>query len=293
MRRLQVALASFLIVLAGVVVARSQSSDPAAPRRIVFAFEGNRVFSDEELRGITDKFLLPHPASVTNQDLREWSDFYLRKLTTVLRSRGYLRATVTESGSRETESGLEVIAAVEEGARYRLGEVSMSGAEFFPQEQLLELLEVKPGEIADGDKLAMWAYERMRNEYHDAGYIRYEPEIEPTFHDPADAASEGSVDFKVQIYEGDRFRIRRIEFVGNAHTADKVVRRALVIREGEFFSRRLLEKSIERLNGLGLFEKLDSERDVDYRTPDESSGARAGKENAYVDLTFRVKEIEK
>src|SRR5260221_2322503 len=50
-----------------------------------------------------------------------------------------------------------------------------------------------------------------------------------------------------------RSLVRRIEFQGNTTTRDKVIRREIVLEEGQVYNQQLWELSIQRLNQLGLF----------------------------------------
>ena len=56
--------------------------------------------------------------------------------------------------------------------------------------------------------------------------------------------------------EGKQFFVRRIEFTGNTTTRDRVIRRQLLIDEGDVYNSTLWDASILRLNQLGYFETL-------------------------------------
>ena len=70
------------------------------------------------------------------------------------------------------------------------------------------------------------------------------------------------------------------EFSGNTTTRDKVIRRELLLDEGDMFNSRLWEVSILRLNQLGFFEALKPE-EADIR-PNNRTGQ--------VDINLNVKE---
>src|SRR5579885_807089 len=70
-------------------------------------------------------------------------------------------------------------------------------------------------------------------------------------------------------------------FSGNQTTRDKVIRRELMIDEGDIFNTRLWELSILRLNQLGYFEVLKEDQAADIK--------RDTKTNT-VDITLKVKE---
>ncbi len=89
------------------------------------------------------------------------------------------------------------------------------------------------------------------------------------------------IDLTVDVDEGHQFFIRRIDFQGNATTRDKVIRRELLVDEGDLYSQQLLDTSILKLNQLGYFDPLKPE--------DAWQITRDTKTNT-VDLLLKVKE---
>ncbi len=89
------------------------------------------------------------------------------------------------------------------------------------------------------------------------------------------------MDLSLSVDEGHQFFVRRIDFSGNTTTRDKVIRRQLLIDEGQIFNNRLWELSILRLNQLGYFEPLKAEDAADIK--------RDTKTNT-VDITLKVRE---
>jgi outer membrane protein assembly factor BamA len=57
--------------------------------------------------------------------------------------------------------------------------------------------------------------------------------------------------------------VRRMDFSGDEHVADNLIRRKMLLKEGEIFTVSLLQKSAARINKLGLFEKF-TEDDVSW-----------------------------
>ena len=84
------------------------------------------------------------------------------------------------------------------------------------------------------------------------------------------------------ISEGPVYRVRRLDMIGNANTRDRIIRRRVPLDEGAPFDDELLELSIRRINQLGIFHEFTRE-DV---------GVKVNKKGHFVDLTFRLKEIE-
>ncbi len=263
-------------------------------------FEGNKAFSVSELTGMMKRCQARYTTPEETSDPARVRDECLRRIRFFYTKHGYLRATFGEQQRRETERGLKIIVPVEEGARYRVGTIKVEGAKLFSPEQIIEMIGVKTGDIADGAAIGAGLFERLRKAYADKGYVQYEAEPEPDFKPIAVGETEGIVDFKISIDEGRLFILHAIKFDGNSLLTDEELRRDLPLREGDPFSRQLLEDSVKKLNESGLFEKaIDMERDVDFhqyrkdgsevgKFENDNDGADTG--NGSLAITFRVKE---
>jgi hypothetical protein len=84
------------------------------------------------------------------------------------------------------------------------------------------------------------------------------------------AGKPGTVDLAVSEQRGPVYRVGRIDFAGNHHYSDGLVRRNFLLDEGQWLDQRLLRKSMARLNAAMLFEPI-TERNIVIRA-DEKSG---------------------
>jgi outer membrane protein insertion porin family len=166
---------------------------------------------------------------------------------------------------------------IEEGPQYRLNEIKFEGVKLFaaPEALMRPLFQMDKGDIFSTKKLRD-GLENIRKVYGEFGYIDFVPE--PSF-DPVPGTDQ--MNLTLSVDEGKQFFVRRIEFSGNTTTRDKVIRRELLIDEGDMFNTRLWEVSILRLNQLGYFDALKNEEATDIK--------RDNKTNT-VDLTLSVKE---
>src|SRR5207244_5927093 len=117
--------------------------------------------------------------------------------------------------------------------------------------------------------------------YGGQGFIQYTADANPTYKDNPQKPDEGIADFEITIDEGKQFTLRRLEFTGNTFTRDNVLRREVLINEGDIHNQNLFEYSIVRLNQLGYFNPIDKDKDADYRTNEEEG---------LVDVTLKVSE---
>jgi outer membrane protein insertion porin family len=167
---------------------------------------------------------------------------------------------------------------VEEGKLYHLRNMNFTGVKLFrtPEVLMKPLFGMTTGDIFSTDKLRK-GIENMRKLYGKFGYIDFVPE--PDFH-PAEDGSD-QIDLTLTADEGKQFFIRRIDFSGNTTTRDKVIRREILLDEGDMFNTDLWDYSILRLNQLGYFEMLKKEESADIKRNPQSNT---------VDITLKVKE---
>jgi outer membrane protein assembly factor BamA len=165
-------------------------------------------------------------------------------------------------------SSYSVTIAVDEGVRYRVGKIKITGLKVFSEKELLEASEQQPGDIADGKKLQDFVYEKLKVRYHDLGYLLYNAEFDPEMIEPEAPGLDGTVNVAVTIEEGPQFKLGNISFLGT-EDRDKVreLEELLGMKKGEVFSQTALEKGIKKINEQKEFRELNVDRDVEVRTP--------------------------
>ncbi|MFZ1205220.1 MAG: outer membrane protein assembly factor BamA [Candidatus Acidiferrales bacterium] len=169
--------------------------------------------------------------------------------------------------------------SVEEGAQYRMGKLVFRSADpdqglIFKPEFLARVFPLKEGDIFDADKIRK-SLDDFRKLYGDYGYIDFN--ADPSF----DINDEKKViNLTMQFDQQKQFFVRRIEFSGNTTTRDKVIRRELLLDEGQVFSNRLWELSLLRLNQLGYFDPIKP----------ENADLKRDVKNGTVDIRLKVKE---
>ncbi len=134
--------------------------------------------------------------------------------------------------------------------------------------------------IKDGDwfnaTLVGKGLENLKKAYGQLGYINFGAIPKPIYDE-----QKKTVSLQVDIDEGKQFYVSRIEFQGNTITRDRVIRRELLLDEGQVYNSQLWEYSLLRLNQLEYFEPLKVDQD---------SEAHQNAEAGTVDLLLKVKE---
>ncbi len=89
------------------------------------------------------------------------------------------------------------------------------------------------------------------------------------------------INLTLKFNEEKQYYVRRIDFSGNTTTRDKVIRRQLLLDEGQLFNKRAWELSILRLNQLDYFDRIEADKAAELK--------RNTKEGT-VDINLKVKE---
>ena len=111
--------------------------------------------------------------------------------------------------------------------------------------------------------------------YGSLGYVLFLPEPALDFNE-----QQKVVNLTVKVDEGPQFTVNRISFTGNMTTPDEVIRREILVKEGEVFNTSLWGLSMLRLNQLGFFEDIK----------EEDSWIKPSLSEPKVDINLRVKE---
>jgi len=152
----------------------------------------------------------------------------------------------------------DITITIDEGAQYRMGSLRFRSSDpeqglVFKSEVLARAFPLKQGDILAADKLrkALDNYKKLYGEY---GYIDF---VATPLTEIDDAKK--IVNLTVEFDQQKQFFVRRIEFSGNTTTRDKVIRRELLLDEGQVFNNRLWEVSLLRLNQLNYFDTIKPE----------------------------------
>ncbi len=171
----------------------------------------------------------------------------------------------------------DITIRMEEGRLYRLNKINYVGVKLFKTQDFIsnDIFKMKSGDVFSTAKLRK-GMEELNKLYGQFGYIDFVPE--PSFSPIPDT---DKIDMTLNVDEGSRFYVRRIDFTGNTTTRDKVIRRELYIDEGDVFNTHLWDLSILRLNQLGFFEPLKEKDAADLKRDNRTNT---------VDITLPLKE---
>jgi outer membrane protein insertion porin family len=171
---------------------------------------------------------------------------------------GYINAKLDEpridlyedKGFFGAKKRMKLTIPVEEGKQYNTGEITFEGNTVFTDEQMRPLMELEKGKVFNRGQMKK-GLEAIQKLYGDQGYIY--ASLGPVFNPKEDSAV---IDVPIQVEENGQFFINRIEFTGNNYTRDKVIRREMLLQEGDLLRVTRFRDSIDRIYRLGFFDDL-------------------------------------
>jgi outer membrane protein insertion porin family len=226
-------------------------------------FVGNEKFSDRRLRGVMKEIKRHNIVtwirkknlyipSKLDEDLERVKNFY--------QDHGYQKVAFGDPQVQTVGKRVRITIPVKEGAVHTFGEVSVEGNTVYTAEQIIGDWPLKKGETLARKPIQTRA-DAFGDAYRSRGHIY--AYVDPEYIDRGDNV----VDVKIRVFEGEQFRLGRLEFEGNTTTKDKVLRREIFLEEGQIMDMETFKQSLYKLGQLGYFKITDN---PDFRVNPES-----------------------
>ena len=159
---------------------------------------------------------------------------------------GFIKAIVAEPEITvdTPPKGMTIKMQVSEGDQYRLSSIDFAGNKVYDRETIQKRIKLVPNVIFRKSLLGK-DLRSISELYSENGYalVSVVPDLLPD-------DSNKTVAVKLNIDEGDQYRIGRVEISGNTKTRDKVIRREIRLAEGDTFDSSKLKRSYERIRNL-------------------------------------------
>lgn len=237
---------------------------------------GAKAFDEDDL---LDVFVLRTPGwftwySKNDQYSKQKLGGDLEALRTYYLDRGYLEFSVdsTQVAISPDKQDIYITVNISEGEKYTVSSVKLAGDLLLPEDELVKLVRIKPGEDYSREKLTESTKaigERLGNEGYAFANVNAAPEVDKKKHEVA---------FTIFVDPGRRVYVRRINVTGNTRTRDEVVRREMRQMESSWYDGEKINKSRTRVDRLGYFDEVTVETPAVAGTTDQ------------VDLNVNVKE---
>jgi len=217
-------------------------------------FVGNQHVKSRILRSAMKNLKpigVPHSIFLENIFARTYDATKLDEDTERVRqefqNRGYFKVVVNDPQTNIHDTGhkgfhipliqhgpgkaIDITMPIEEGDKYRLGEITFKGNKAIQNTKgLRNLFPIRDGDVFDRSKIGK-GLEALGKAYGQFGYINFTSVPETRFDE-----EKKLIYIDIDVDEGKQFYVRRIEFQGNTTTRDKVIRREIVLEEGQVYN---------------------------------------------------------
>lgn len=228
---------------------------------------GNKAFSDKQLRE-----LLQLNTSGWFTWYSKADQYSKQKLTGDLESikswyanHGYLEATVesTQVAITPDKKDIYLTINITEGEKYTVTGVKLEGETFGREEELKQLILLRPGATYSGELLEA-SNKRISDRLASFGYafanVNANPEIDQAKHE---------VKFTFIVDPGKRAYVRHMTISGNTITRDEVIRREFRQFESSWYDPNRVKLSRDRVDRLGYFKDVTVETPENQGTTDQ------------------------
>ncbi len=197
-------------------------------------------------------------------------------ITAYYMNNGFVDVAVGAAKVEYAADGITVTFPINEGERYRVGDVKYAGDLIDTDDHLRTVTKLDDIAAEKGFfnlSVMQSDVKRLTDYYAEYGYAFAEANPLPNKRE----GETGVLDVTFAMDKKQKVYIRRAVIEGNTRTRDNVILRELRLTDGDLFVGSRLQRSTQRLNKLGYFEVAEAEL---VRTPNEDE----------VDLKVKVKE---
>ncbi len=244
-------------------------------------FVGNKVFDTETL---IDEMELTTPTlfsfyTKTDQYSKQKLAGDLETLRSYYLDRGYINFKIesTQVAITPDKKHIYITINLSEGDKYTVNEVKLAGDLIIKPEDIFPVVKIKKGQFFSRKNITQTS-ESIVDLLGKAGYAFSNVNPIPQVNDET---REVAITFFVD--PGSRVYVRRVNVIGNANTADEVIRREIRQFENSWISTTDVERSRARLQRLGFFKNVSVETpavpgspdlvDVVYTVEEQSTGS--------------------
>jgi len=207
-------------------------------------FSGNTYFDNKSLKKYLHirkgRFLSEETLA---EDIKEITDLY--------RSAGFLDVKIApEVTFNEVDNTLKVLIMVKEGVQTRIWEIRIEGNAALDTSEIMDRIKSRKGQPYNESQVTDDLY-TIQSLYVQKGYIYASVDLDTRFSPDRD-----KVEISYIIHEESPVYTGDIYVSGNTFTKEYVIRRELLVKEGDLYSYEKILRSQRQLLMLGLFNSV-------------------------------------
>ena len=229
--------------------------EKAKIKKIVFL--GEKVFKEKRLKEVIvseeHKFWKFISKNVyINQELINLDK---RLLSNYFRNNGYFKVKIENSFVEfDKNSNFNLIFNITPGKKYFFNDFSLNLPINYDAKLFKKI--TKKFSKLKGDKYSLLKINDLIDDINDIALSKQYEFINASI---VEKINGDKIDFDINISESDKFYIEKINIKGNFNTLEEVVRNNLIVDEGDPFNEILFNKSVNNIQSLGIFKKVETE----------------------------------
>lgn len=255
-----------------------EKGNKAKIRNIVFI--GNKVFSDrilkEEIFSKENRFYRFGRAIYYDHNMLDY-DAYL--LSQFYMSKGYYDFNLIAANGiyNKEDNNFDIVYTIEENNKYEISEIKIDDKVKKIDEKILDdvISDIKKGDIFNV-KLIQNKIDKLNSIFVESGntFVSINPKLIKE--------ENNTIKIILEIDNTEKKYIGRIRIKNNSRTIDSVIREQLNIEEGSSYNEFSIRRSIQKIEGLGFFEKVtyteengifDNQTDINIIVEEGSTGS--------------------
>lgn len=173
----------------------------------------------------------------------------IRLLTNYYKSLGYYDVVVTSNSAELNESGnIDLIYSINAGTRYTVNKVTLNIVPTFDKKIFLKLEKDYAKLIGD-----FYSPFKIKKFVDSLDKLIEDNNIQFLEYNIEEDIFEDSIEVTVNIFEGEKLLVERINITGNTVTNEEVIRGEIILDEGDPYTDLALDKSISNIKSRRIF----------------------------------------
>ncbi len=219
-------------------------------------FIGNNNVSSRRLRDVVaseeDKFwkILTKNTNFNKNIL----DLDSRLLRNYYKSSGFYDVKISSKLAEIKNNKAKIIFSIDEGTRYSIRKISTNVDSIFDKKLFFPLNDIYSKYI--GEYYSPFKIKKILQELDD---LIDKNNLQFVEHNVQEQIEGNNIDVIINVFEGEKNLVERINVLGNNITNEDVIRGELIVDEGDPFSKLDLEKSLANIKSRGLFKNAKYE----------------------------------
>jgi len=218
------------------------------------SFVGEKIIKDRRLRDVIaseeNKFwkFISRNTFLNNQNI----ELDKRLLTNYYKSLGYYDVQILSSSAEVSLKNLTHLTyTINAGTRYKVNKISTNVSDVLDKKLFLPLQDSFTKVI--GKYYSPFTTKKLLDELDD---LIVDNDLQFIEHSVNEIIENDSIELKINIFEGKKKLVEKINITGNTITEEAVIRAELLLDEGDPFNTLKLEQSLARLRARNIFGEI-------------------------------------